>query len=717
MRSIALLFLALYIAAGCATAVESEPISKAIDIHRLSRPEATEGRPVKITGVVTFPGVSPAGWFVIDDGTRGVFVNDGQAKTSQGTLVSSPAPPQLRAGMQVEVTGVTHPGRFAPQIEAREVRVLGSSPLPAARSVTLNELLSGRYDCQRVALRGVVQDAGIRRDLTRFSLATLEGRCEVNSLSDLAPLTPLIDAEVIVRGVCFTFFNPRAELAGVWLRIASADDIEVLTPAPPDPYAVPELDPRNLRPFSLSEPPLHRRLTRGTVTLCRPGEFIYIQDGDRGVRIQTQQDAALLPGTQVLVSGFVEMRHQYAELREALIRPTGHAALPAPQPLTQAALRQTFEGYFPRGAADLDGRLVSLPGRLLQIESTDTGHRIYVETEGAVRSAELGGHTAGDALAALRLGSEVKLTGVCVTELSSAWPAQDVPRITGYRLLLRDIADIAVIQPASWWTAQRLWKVLAVVFATLLLALCWALFLRRRVERERQAKLEQEREREAAEVEFEATTRERERLAADLHDTLEQALTGVAFQLEALHRLREQPPERSDRHLGLARQMLARSREEVRRSVWNLRANALEGRMLREALLFIAEGLTEGQDIVITSGGTGEEEALPDLIAGNLLMLAKEGITNALKHAAPRALQLTVDYAPDRVTLTVTDDGVGFVPEAAAGPHQGHFGLQGMRERARRLGAEFEITSAPGHGTKVQIKVPISAPRERKNSC
>jgi len=233
----------------------------------------------------------------------------------------------------------------------------------------------------------------------------------------------------------------------------------------------------------------------------------------------------------------------------------------------------------------------------------------------------------------------------------------------------------------------------------------WALYLRRRVDQERSALAAGERASEAASAEFAATIRERERLAADLHDTLEQALTGVAFQLETMNRLREHPPEMSHRHLFLARQILSGSREDVRRSVWNLRSNVLEGRLLREALEFIASGLVEGSGIAITTGGTGDEEELPDLIAGNLLMLAKESITNALKHSAPTAIHLDVNYEPGRVTLIVKDDGCGFNIEKAKGPHQGHFGLQGMRERALRLGGELEIMSQPGQGTQVVIRV------------
>jgi signal transduction histidine kinase len=441
------------------------------------------------------------------------------------------------------------------------------------------------------------------------------------------------------------------------------------------------------------------------VTLSRPGEFFYLQNGSRGVRVYTQEPDTLPVGTGVAVSGFIEFQHPFAEVSQAVFRVVDRAERIVPIPITRQQVLGNFSGYQTTAAVDVDGSLVMLDGRLLQMEPMEHGTRLFVQSGGAVTAAEIGSEMSAGPLSMLRQGSEVRLTGVCATELSSSWPAQDIPRITGFRLLLRTPDDIVVTHLASWWTAEHLWKALTGLFAVFVLALIWALYLRRKVDQERSALVAKEHASEAARAEFAATIRERERLAADLHDTLEQALTGVAFQLETMNRLREHPPELSHRHLFLARQILSGSREDVRRSVWNLRSNVLEGRLLREALEYIASGLVEGSGIAVTTGGTGEENELPDLIAGNLLMLAKECITNALKHSSPTLIHLDVDYEPDLVTLTVTDDGCGFDLEQAKGPHQGHFGLQGMRERSLRLGGDLEINSSPGGGTKVIIRV------------
>lgn len=691
-------------------AAEPATITRGLDLHRLPREEAARGLALEITGVVTDSGMTSDAGFILDDGTRGVFV-----QRHPGVRLANSAPAaddpivMLAAGMRVTVAGTTGAGQFAPRIEARSLRILGTAPLPPAKPVILTELLTGIYDCQRVALRGVLQDAGGRHWFDRRSrlvLATLEGRCEIILAQTTVPENvSLVDAEVGVEGVCCTFFTPRGELAGIRLHINSLDEIKVLVPAPVDPFAVPEISIATLRPFSIVPQSLHRRQLHGTVTLSRPGEFFYLQNGSRGVRVYTQQPDTLPVGTGVVVSGFIEFQHPFAEVSQAVFRVVDRAERIVPIPITRQQVLGNFSGYQTTAAVDVDGSLVMLDGRLLQMEPMEHGTRLFVQSGGAVTAAEIGSEMSAGPLSMLRQGSEVRLTGVCATELSSSWPAQDIPRITGFRLLLRTPDDIVVTHLASWWTAEHLWKALTGLFAVFVLALIWALYLRRKVDQERSALVAKEHASEAARAEFAATIRERERLAADLHDTLEQALTGVAFQLETMNRLREHPPELSHRHLFLARQILSGSREDVRRSVWNLRSNVLEGRLLREALEYIASGLVEGSGIAVTTGGTGEENELPDLIAGNLLMLAKECITNALKHSSPTLIHLDVDYEPDLVTLTVTDDGCGFDLEQAKGPHQGHFGLQGMRERSLRLGGDLEINSSPGGGTKVIIRV------------
>jgi signal transduction histidine kinase len=329
-----------------------------------------------------------------------------------------------------------------------------------------------------------------------------------------------------------------------------------------------------------------------------------------------------------------------------------------------------------------------------------------VESESALVSVNLNRDVPPAALAAFKPGSELQIRGVIRVELASGWPAQEFPRPVNFRLFVHSPSDLTVIQPAPWWTAERLWLALSGTIVLLALALAWTARLQRRVAQRNAQLAEETRARREANVEFAATLRERERLAADLHDTLEQSLTGIAFRLETMVVRRDKTQDYSG-DLDRLRQLLASTREDVRRSVWNLRVNALEGRTLPEAIQSAANRLAAGRDIIVAVETEGEPRALPDLIAGNLLLLAMEAMTNAFKHAEPRSILARVAFAGDAVRLIVEDDGRGFDPNKAAGPDEGHFGIQGMRERIKRLGGTLAVESTPGSGTRITASLSV----------
>ena len=148
----------------------------------------------------------------------------------------------------------------------------------------------------------------------------------------------------------------------------------------------------------------------------------------------------------------------------------------------------------------------------------------------------------------------------------------------------------------------------------------------------------------------------------------------------------------------------------MRRSIWNLRANPLEHHTLLEALQIVAAERRSGLLVQIEAAGHGPPRSIPDFVAGNLLLLAHEGITNALKHARPTQIDLQLRFTDDFLSLTVRDDGVGFEPASADGPKDGHFGLQGMRERMKRLGGVLKIESSRGKGTLITATVRSEIP-------
>jgi signal transduction histidine kinase len=671
-------------------------------IRALPRDDAALGRAVELSGVVTFAYAKPSSGFVLHDSTAGIYVEYAPPLTGR--------PPST--GTKVRLRGITGPGQYAPVVFAREIETFGTAPLPEPLPASLAEMLSGKLDCQYIEVEGVVQQIEERRGThqLRLELATETGLIPVY-FPDTAgfDFSTLIDATVLIRGVCLPFFNERGQLAGIRIGAASAGNIVIQRPAASDPFSAPMAALDRLLPFSPAGQSLRRRRVSGTVTFIEPGQLIYIQEGSHALRVDADEMGALAIGDRIEAAGFLRVEGFFAGMQRAQIRRTGAGAVPAAIPVDRKRVLALESA--PKGGAssDFHGCLVAITGRLERIERTESdGLRLFIDDDGQMIVAKLSEASlkAPGLLDNLRRGSLVRLTGICLVEYSQSWPAVDFAERIGLSLLLRSEGDIETLDPASWWTAERLGTALASLGGLLLLASAWVVWLKRQVAI-RSAQLGEEmRTRREAEIEFEATLRERERLAADLHDTLEQSLAGVSFQLEASESFRSTQPSRSDHHLRLAQQLVARSQEDVRRSVWNLHAQALDGRSLGEALKSLASHAGAGRAFQITTFEEGSPRAIPDFAAAHLLLVAQESITNAIKHASPRLVKLCLGYRHESIDLAIEDDGCGFDPATAPGAHLGHFGLQGIAERVKRLGGRFQIESRPGAGTRILVTVP-----------
>jgi signal transduction histidine kinase len=208
---------------------------------------------------------------------------------------------------------------------------------------------------------------------------------------------------------------------------------------------------------------------------------------------------------------------------------------------------------------------------------------------------------------------------------------------------------------------------------------------------------------------------ERERIARELHDTLLQGFQGLMLRLQVVadrvksepveaHRLIEQTLERADAVLG-----------EGRDRVKDLRAGSAPPVDLPQAFRHIVEEAQPSPSRVhIAVEGTVRE--LQPIVREEAIKIGTEAITNALRHA--RAMNIEVDtiFEPRHFALRVSDDGIGIDPTIISAGREGHFGLAGMRERARNAGGSISIASRPNHGTEIELVIPASLaylPRQR----
>ncbi len=206
--------------------------------------------------------------------------------------------------------------------------------------------------------------------------------------------------------------------------------------------------------------------------------------------------------------------------------------------------------------------------------------------------------------------------------------------------------------------------------------------------------------------ELRAIDAERVRLARDLHDTLEQGLTGIHLQLHGIGSSEKDGSPETQHRLDKARSLVEQCHVEIRKCIWNLRSSALDHFDLGQALERAARSLVMDSAIQVNLRQQRELESIPSLIEDNLLRIGQEALTNAVKHSQPTTLEIQLQVTSREVCLTIGDNGCGMTdPEIM----EGHFGLVGMRERTERIGGQLQIRSTPGQGCTVYVRVPLRA--------
>ncbi len=205
-----------------------------------------------------------------------------------------------------------------------------------------------------------------------------------------------------------------------------------------------------------------------------------------------------------------------------------------------------------------------------------------------------------------------------------------------------------------------------------------------------------------------ARMEERTRVARDIHDTLAQGLTGVVVQLGAAQRALQVAAPDAEEHLELAQSMAREALAEARRSIWNLRAPALERGSLSDALSGLAARASR-PETKIGFEMRGEPWTLGSDAESSLLRVCQEALVNISKHAGATEASVMLEYSPEAVRLTVRDNGAGFDDKVldfthrAQGPGDG-FGLLGMRERIEALGGTLQLGNDVG--ACVQAVIP-----------
>jgi NarL family two-component system sensor histidine kinase YdfH len=213
----------------------------------------------------------------------------------------------------------------------------------------------------------------------------------------------------------------------------------------------------------------------------------------------------------------------------------------------------------------------------------------------------------------------------------------------------------------------------------------------------------------AAQVEDLTIAAERQRMARELHDTLSQGLAGLILQLEAADaHLGKDHPDRAHQIVREAMDQARSTLSDARRAIGDLRSSlepvpGLEQALGSEVERFRnATGLPCELEVKLTDEPSSQ-------VVENALRIVSEALTNIARHAQANQAWVKVEDAAGQVCLEVRDDGQGFAPEAI---EAGHYGLLGMRERARLVGGTFDVSSQAGQGTTIKVCLPLEVSHE-----
>jgi two-component system, NarL family, sensor histidine kinase LiaS len=200
-----------------------------------------------------------------------------------------------------------------------------------------------------------------------------------------------------------------------------------------------------------------------------------------------------------------------------------------------------------------------------------------------------------------------------------------------------------------------------------------------------------------------AVSKERNRLARELHDSVSQQLFAISMMISAINEMPNMNKQPFERQLQLIEEMAINAQSEMRALLLHLRPVQLEGRKLKDAIHDLLTELSAKQSITI-KWHIDDTIHLEKGVEDHLFRIVQEALSNTLRHAKARNIELRLRTIEKGILLKIMDDGVGFDLNK---PKAGSYGLQSMRERANEIGGTFKIVSLLNKGTQLEVKIPV----------
>ena len=499
----------------------------------------------------------------------------------------------------------------------------------------------------------------------------------------------LVDARIELTGLVKRGISSERKFVGTCLAIGGVGDLRTLVPPPADPFDFPAL-PRLFYIGPRDVARLDKCSARGTVLAVWQKRHLLLRADDGrliGVDLASDETPPRY-GARITAAGYPTTDLFRLNLTRARVRVDDDTPIAEEPPERLSAdrfLLPPFDGSHNYNNT-LFGRLLSVRGIVRATPPPQKGDgEVLLECEGLMLPVDFS--ACPSRTADLELDSLVEVTGRCIFETARWQPADVLPRIKGLALVIRKPDDVRVLANPPWWTPGRLSVVIILLLAALIGVYARSRLLRR-----------------IARVKF----KERTQLAVELHDSLSQTLAGLACQIAAAKDDFEDSPRHSLQKLTTAEQMLNSCRTELKNCLFDLRNDTMGEKTFHAAILRTVEPFAGEAEIRVLF--CVRRTDFDDATVHAVLAIVRELVANAIRHG--HATRIRVSGAKDASSLSfsVADNGCGFDPERCAGPDEGHFGLDGIRERVEQLDGTFSITSSPDGGTKAVIRLPLAKP-------
>lgn len=431
----------------------------------------------------------------------------------------------------------------------------------------------------------------------------------------------------------------------------------------------------------------------GVVSFCRSPDSYFFLETVSGAVWRVQRDVnepRVSVGDIVSAGGYYIKGIKTPRFKADVVRMLGHDSSRVPKPERVSIGDLLVDPIADTNAVDRYGRIVTAQGVVRDVNRRQTFMQLAMGSEAGIIQAVVPYAFSRPTPEDLRIGASVRVTGVYVygsrQDLGSgAWTGIETPSI-----LAASDSDLHVVSSAPFWTPVKFWILIGGILMFAGALVFWV------------------KSREKAKAD--AVQRERLRLSRDLHDGFQQLLAGSMFRLEAAMNLL--PDDADDARIQLEKvcDSLYHTQTGLRAALWSMTEES-EGPQNLSGLVKYAAGRLAHWQGVVSFEFRGEERHVPRALTGEILMCLQEAVGNALRHGGATDVKVVFSFRREWLVMMIRDNGCGFDPKSVES--RGHLGIRSMRERAERQGGTMKITSEPGSGTIIVVRLPYDSQGRR----